>query len=357
MGSGGRKIELIESRGLFVERAPAPPGARSTFAASRKHLRQTPMPPLVSIVTLNWNQAEVTCALLDTLRDVTYPNLEVIVVDNGSRPEDAALLRERHPWIRLIENGRNEGFTGGNNVGIQASRGDYVLLLNNDTEVPAGFLEPLIEAMENDPAIGIASPKIRFHYAPDTIQYAGCDAINRYTGRGRLTGFGQIDRGQHDRSGRTELAHGAAMLIRRSVFERIGLLSDLFFIYYEEFDFTERTRRAGFEVQYVAESLVMHKESVTVGKENAFKTYYMTRNRLLFLRRNLFGASFWLALSFFLAISVPANTLRFILRRRFDLLGAFWRGLVWHLVPRSVHRNPGLRRVVLSKPVTAEVFA
>lgn len=300
------------------------------------------MPPLVSIITLNWKQADVTCALLDTLTRCTYPALEVIVVDNDSPAGDKEKIRTLHPWVTLIENDRNEGFTGGNNIGIRASRGAYVLLLNNDTEVPPGFLEPLVEAMEADPGIGIASPKIRFHYDPRVIQYAGCDEINRYTGRGRLTGFGEVDEGQHDRSGRTALGHGAAMLIRRSVFDRIGLLGDQFFIYYEEFDFTERARRAGFAVQYVAESLVLHKESISVGKDNAFKTYYMTRNRLLFLRRNLSGLPFWLALLFFLTVAVPKNLLVFAARRRADLLSAFLSGLLWHLTPRRVHDSPML---------------
>lgn len=300
------------------------------------------MAPLVSIITINYNQAAVTCALLDTLAGLTYPNIEVIVVDNGSAAGEAAMIRDRYPDVHVIARPTNTGFTGGNNTALCMANGDYLFLLNNDTEVPPGFLEPLVEAMENDGAIGLASPKIRFFHSPDRIQYAGGFPINPYTGRGRLVGYGEIDQGQHDRSGRTHLAHGAAMLIRRRVLERIGMLGDLFFIYYEEFDFTERARRAGYAIQYVAGSVVLHKESVTVGKENAFKTYYMTRNRLLYLRRNVFGLPFWFSIFFFLLVAVPRHTIRYLARRRLDLLSAFYRGLLWHVRPRNVHDNPTL---------------
>jgi len=106
------------------------------------------MRPLVSIVTLNWNQAEVTCDLLHSLSCATYPRIEVIVVDNGSDPRDVAKLSRVFPRPRIVRSRENLGFTGGNNLGMRVARGEYVLLLNNDVEVDPGFLEPLVAAME-----------------------------------------------------------------------------------------------------------------------------------------------------------------------------------------------------------------
>ena len=128
------------------------------------------MPPLVSIVTLNWNQAAVTCDLLASLERVTYPRVEVVVVDNGSEPRDLALLDAYYPHPRLIKSPTNLGFTGGNNLGMRQARGEYVLLLNNDTEVEPDFLEPLVAAMEADSGLGACSPKIRYFHEPERIQ-------------------------------------------------------------------------------------------------------------------------------------------------------------------------------------------
>lgn len=302
------------------------------------------MYPLVSIITINYNQYDVTCALLDTLQVITYPAVEVIVVDNGSAQDEAARLAAAYSFARVLAASDNLGFTGGNNLGMQAAKGDFILLLNNDTEVPAGFLEPLVRHMQQDAAIGICSPKIRYHHTDNILQYAGSHAINRFTARGRKIGWGEHDAGQHDVSGPTHLPHGAAMLIRRSVIDTIGMLGDVFFIYYEEHDFAERAKRAGYEIHFVAESWISHKESVTVGKDNAFKTYYMTRNRLLFTRRNVFGVAKLLAIVYVLLCAVPKHSLHYLVRQRWDLLDALWRGMLWHFNRQpEVHTNPRLQ--------------
>lgn len=301
------------------------------------------MQPLISIITINYNQYEVTCALLDTLKELTYSAYEVIVVDNGSGANEAARLAAAYPTFRILAAPSNLGFTGGNNIGMEAARGAYFLLLNNDTEVPQGLLEPLVERMQSDSQIGICSPKIRYHHTPGMLQYAGSSAINRFTARGCKIGWGEYDHGQHNTSGPTALPHGAAMLIRRSVVEHIGMLSDHFFIYYEEHDFAERAKRAGYTIHYVAESAVSHKESVTVGKESVFKTFHMTRNRLLFTRRNVSNPAKGLAIAYFLLCAVPKNLAAYFIRRRFDLLAAFWRGVIWHFQRRPhLQTNPML---------------
>ncbi len=299
--------------------------------------------PSVSIITINYNQAEVTCALLRSLRDVTYPRMEVIVVDNGSANDEAATIQAAHPEVRVLPSPVNGGFTGGNNLGMRAATGDYVLLLNNDTEVPAGFLEPLVDVMERRLDIGIASPKIYYYDVPDCIQYAGSTPFNYATGRSFTHGHGTIDTGKHNTSGPTAIAHGAAMLIRRAVLDRIGLLDDTFFIYYEELDFCERAQKAGYTIWYEAASWIWHKESMTTGKVSPFKTYYMTRNRLLLLRRHASGWTFLAGLLFFLGLAIPRQILRQVRHRRFDLLRALLRGFTWHLTrPRYRFEAPHL---------------
>jgi len=302
------------------------------------------MYPLVSIVTLNWNQAAVTCALLDSLDRATYPRTEVIVVDNGSAPDDVAVLAAHPSSPRLVRSATNLGFTGGNNLGIRHARGEYVLLLNNDTEVEPDFLEPLVATMQVNQTIGAASPKIRYFNEPDRIQYAGGTAVDDVRGQARWIGGGELDHRQHDLSGPTEMCHGAALMIRRRVLEEVGLLGEDFFIYYEELDFGTRLRRAGWKAHYVAESTVWHKESVTVGKASPTKVYFQTRNRVLYLRRNASGWRKALALAALVGAVGPVHVARHLAGGRRDHARSVVRGLAWHLSHRTLSPDEKLER-------------
>ncbi|WBO86677.1 glycosyltransferase family 2 protein [Hymenobacter yonginensis] len=297
-------------------------------------------PPLVSIVSISYNNARVTCEMLASLRRLTYPRVEVIVVDNASPTEDPAPIAEQYPEVRLLRSAQNLGFAGGNNLGLRAARGAYVLFLNNDTEVEPGLLEPLLAAFRAHPRAGIVSPKIVFHHSPGRlIQYAGCAGISPWTGRGRTIGSQEPDRGQHNGSYRTGLAHGACMLLPMAVIRQVGLMPEQYFLYYEEHDWCQMVQRAGYECHYVGSTTVYHKESVSVGRASALKTHYQYRNRLLYMRRNLRGLQFWVGALYFLLLAVPRHALRFGLSRQTDHLRALWRGLRWHLRPRNVHHN------------------
>lgn len=298
--------------------------------------------PRVSIILLNWNQFDVTAACLRTLANLSGPTYEVLVVDQASRNEEGRRLRDAFPWIRLIESPTNVGFTGGNNLAMNEAEGDLILLLNNDTEVPSDFLQPLVEHFDACPRAGIASPKIRFFNSPAIIQYAGSNGLSEWTMRGGLTGYGERDTGQYDEPCEVALAHGAAMMIRREVLEDIGLLAQDFFIYYEEFDFCARALRSGWTIHYVPNSLVMHKESMTVGKASPMKTEFMTRNRINYLRRNLKGVKRMTALVYVLAVAVPVNVLRYAVKREWIHVQALWRGVSWHARPRDVHATERL---------------
>jgi GT2 family glycosyltransferase len=295
--------------------------------------------PLVSIISVNYKQAQVTYEMLVSLRDITYPNYEIIIVDNDSATEELLPIVAQFPNTRLIRSAKNLGFAGGNNLGIAAANGKYALFLNNDTEVLPGFLEPLVDLFESTPNVGIASPKLIFHGTDNLIQYAGCSGINPWTGRSVTYGLMEKDEGQHNTSTATALIHGAAMMVPMQLIRKVGLMPELYFLYYEELDWCEMIKRAGYHSHYVANSTVYHKESVSVGQGSVMRTYYMYRNRLLYIRRNLEGIQFWSGMLFFLFVAVPKQGLVFASQFKYSYLHALWRGLKWHLQPHNVHQN------------------
>lgn len=285
--------------------------------------------PLVSIVTVNFNGTAVTRDLLISLRKVTYPNVEVIVVDNGSK-EPCAVLKEEFPEIIYVDAKANLGFAGGNNRGLEEAKGEYLFLLNNDTEVDAGFLEPLVQAMQRDKRIGVVCPKILYFDSPDTLQFVGFSPIHPITGRGFSIGYQEKDKGQYDTPGPTARAHGAAMMFSREVMEKVGLMAELYFLYYEEMDYCERIKRAGYTIWFEPRSRVWHKESMATGKGSTLKTYYYSRNRLLYIRRNVMGATRWLALLYYFLVAIPRNLLQHAMRGEWDHTRVFLKGIFWN---------------------------
>ncbi len=301
--------------------------------------------PLVSIIIVNYEHAEVTCACIESLHKITYPNFEILVVDNDSPTDDPAIIKSRYPNLVLIENPINYGFAAGNNFGIMRARGKYVLLLNFDTEVPKDFLEPLVEKMEKNPGIGAVSPKIRFFHTPDTIQYAGYTPMNYTTMRNFSIGFGKVDKGQYNEDRETYYAHGAAMLVPMELIKKIGMMSYTFFLYYEEADWCERIKRAGYKIWFVSNSMVLHKESIATGKLSTMKIYYLNRNRILFLRRNIKGKMFYISVLYQLIVAIPKNATKFFLKRKFKLWHAYNKAIGWHikhLFDKEIHENPML---------------
>lgn len=297
--------------------------------------------PLVSIVSINYNGAAVTCEMLESLKKISYPNIEVIIVDNASK-EDPSSIFENHPWIKFIRSDKNLGFAGGNNLGFKEATGKYFLMLNNDTEVPTDFLEPLVERLELDATIGCVSPKIIFHHSPGVLQFAGFNPINPFTVRGTAIGYGMQDDGRFDQSHPTSRAHGAAMMVSRKVVEEIGLMADLYFLYYEEMDYCERIKRAGYSIWYESRSTIFHKESISTGKGSTLKTYYLTRNRILYQRRNVKGITLFISILFLMIVSIPKNTIQYLIKGKMDMLKAFYQGVYWNLKNHNIHSNESL---------------
>ena len=196
------------------------------------------MKPDISVITVNYNGLELTAAMIASLRQYVSTPIETIVVDNGSLRDEAHLLAERFPVIVAIRSERNLGFAGGNNLGLRAARGRYLLLLNNDTEVGDDSLHYLCYALENHPRWGAVSPKIRFADPPRPIQFAGYTPLSKITLRNGLVGFNREDDGSYDTPHETPYAHGAAMMVRRETIEQAGEMPELYFLYYEEIDWS-----------------------------------------------------------------------------------------------------------------------
>jgi GT2 family glycosyltransferase len=292
---------------------------------------------LVSLVTINYNQAEITRQFLESSRSLTYPNVEIIVVDNASEPALSTCIDpDQYPNLHLIRSERNLGFTGGNNLGIEAAKGDFLFIVNNDTELTPDLLDKLLEPFQLDARIGVTCPKIKFYDMPDVLQYAGYNSMNMYTGTATPVGLNQPDTGQYDTPGVTNFAHGCAMMVRREVIEKVGRFAERFFLYYEELDWSQRIKDAGYLIYYQPSAYILHKESVSVGPQNPMKTYYLTRNRILYMRRHCSPAQRLIFYLFFASCVFPKHMASYLLRGKLKHARAFAQGVFWNFTSTSV---------------------
>lgn len=285
--------------------------------------------PDISFITICYNGFKDTCELIESLqRHIHSVSYEIIVVDNASREDEAAKIHQLHPSVTAIRSNENKGFSGGNNIGIRAAKGKYLFFINNDTYIESDAMDCLIKRLESRPEIGGVSPKIRFSFTPQHIQFAGFTPLSRITLRNHMLGFDCPDDGTYDTPHSTPYLHGAAMLIKREVIEKAGLMPELFFLYYEELDWSTSMTRAGYELWYDPCCTVFHEESQSTGQLSKLRTYYLTRNRLLYARRNLKGFNRIASVAYQITVAAGKNALTYALKRRFDLTAAIYRG-VW----------------------------
>lgn len=280
----------------------------------------------VSIITVNYNGLSDTCEMIESLRTYETCPYELIVVDNGSRVDEAAVLREKYPDVKVIRSDENLGFAGGNNLGVSQAKGDFLFFLNNDTYIDRPVLGPLTARLSENVKNGVVSPKIKFSFSGE-IQFAGYTPLSRITLRNDLIGFGEEDKGQYESPRRSPFAHGAAMMVRREAIEKAGEMPEIYFLYYEELDWCERIRQAGYEIWYEPAATVYHKESRSTGRESPLKTYYMSRNRLLYARRNRQGAESFLSVCYQLFAVAPRDLLRFAAKGKTAWIKARCKGI------------------------------
>ena len=279
----------------------------------------------LSIITVNFNGLNDTCALIDSIP--FNKDMEVIVVDNGSINDEASVLQKRYPDIKVIRSEKNLGFAGGNNLGMKASKGKYIYLINNDTIFKDFNPQVLIQRLESSKKMGMVCPKIRFAWDHNPIQFAGYTLLSPITIRNKAIGFGEEDNGQYDMPHQTPYAHGAAMMLKREVIEKVGLMPECYFLYYEELDWSIMISRAGYEIWYEPVSTIYHKESQSTGQTSPLRTYYITRNRLLLVKRNYIGFKKYFTYAYLQIVVVTRDIIKYLIKRRMDLLKATTNGL------------------------------
>lgn len=297
--------------------------------------RKEQTPPAVNPVTLSfitvcYNGYKDTCKLIDTLLEYIHNiRYEIIVVDNASTDNSYPMLMERyHPVVKIIRSETNLGFAGGNNIGISRASGRYLFFINNDTYINDGAgIIALIYRMENNAEMAGISPKIKFASWPQNIQFAGYTPLSPVTLRNNLIGFGEPDNGQYDTPRETPYLHGAAMMIKREAIEKVGPMPSMFFLYYEELDWCAHFAKAGYKLWYDPSWIVFHKESRSTGAESPLRTYYLTRNRLLYAWRNLKGTWKWLSVFYLVSIPPVKNTIKYAGKGRFGLIKATYKGV------------------------------
>ena len=286
--------------------------------------------PLISFITICYNGLQDTCELIDSLKSIVHSvSYEIIVVDNASATDEAAAIRNRYPEdenLRTLRSEKNSGFAGGNNIGIRAALGKYIFLINNDTYLEEDGIHSLIERLESKPEIGAVSPKIRFAFPPRNIQFAGFTPLSAITLRNSSIGCNEPDNGAFDTPHPSPYLHGAAMLLKREAIEKAGFMPEIFFLYYEEMDWCVLLRKAGYELWYEPQCTVFHKESQSTGQSSPLRTFYMTRNRLLFAMRNLTGMRRTLSIAYQLIVVIPKNFLTTLCRRQWALSKATLQG-------------------------------
>jgi GT2 family glycosyltransferase len=238
--------------------------------------------PSVSVIIPNWNGSRLLPTCLDSLKRQTYPDFEIIVVDNASTDDSRELISRNYPGVQVISLDSNRGFAGGVNAGIRAGRGKIVVLLNNDTEAEPAWLGELVGALQADAHVGMAASKLRLFDERDKLHSAG--DFYRVDGVPGNRGVWEVDRGQYDDAASTPPVFGAcagAAAYRRELFERVGDFDPDLVSYCEDVDLNWRARLAGYGCVYAPHAIVYHHLSATGGGPRA--SYFVGRNLILVL--------------------------------------------------------------------------
>ncbi|MFH1181023.1 MAG: glycosyltransferase family 2 protein [bacterium] len=282
--------------------------------------------PKVSIVILNWNNYKDTKECLESLEKITYPNFELVVVDNGSSDNSTKNIQKEFLRHIFIYNNDNLGYAGGINAGIRRAfdnGADYIFTMNNDMLADKSFLEPLIEVMEKDEKIGLAGPATYCYPAKEKLYTAG-EMIKYWKGGVRQIGLPK-DVVEVD-------CLGGCFLIKREVIEKIGYFYEPYFLDFEETEYCLRAARAGFKIVSHPKSKIWHKVSLTLNKIPASSAYYYYRNKLLFVKRNApfyikypfyFYGSLYLVLKIAENLAKGDKTMAFSIK---NSLTDFWQG-------------------------------
>jgi GT2 family glycosyltransferase len=245
--------------------------------------------PLVYVVVLNWNRKDDTIDCVSSLMEMDYPNVGIVIVDNGSNDGSVEALKARFPSLELIVNEANVGVAEGRNVGIQYAVGegaDYVAFLDNDTVVDQHLLAELVKVGETDAQVGILAPKIYSYWDKHKIASAGSRKRWFPPGRISIIGLGKEDDAAYNEQREVEYATGCALLVKRKVFERIGTFDPSFSYYWDDYDFSERVREGGYRIIYVPSAILWHKVAST-REAPSLKWRRLGRNNVYFYQKHI----------------------------------------------------------------------
>ena len=256
--------------------------------------------PLVYCIILNWNGYKVLREALESVRQMTYPNFKVLLVDNGSSDGSPEYLKRVVPGIEIIVNPANLGFAAGNNIGLRRALqmgADHVLLLNNDTTVDVAMLSQLVACAESEPRIGMVTPKILYYEERNRIWRLG-DRIHRWLPVPLSVGRNQMDSGQFSQPLDVDYVTFCGVLIKRALLETIGFLDERFFFTYEDADFCYRSRDAGYRIVCQPNACMWHKVSLSAQKDAANIRYLKSKSRAIFYRSYPHGLHPWLTAAY-----------------------------------------------------------
>ena len=284
--------------------------------------------PKISIIVVNYNQKKLTLNCLASLTKISYPKYETILVDNNSQDDSVKVVEIKFPKTTLIQLATNTGFVGGNNAGIKVAKGNYILFLNNDTEVKPGFLEPLVEDLMKDEKLGVVQSKIFVMDHPDTL-----DSVASYqTSTGFLyhKGYLDKDREEYKKFQYTFSAKGACMMVKREVL-KLGGFDQKYFAYFEETDLCWRAWVMGSKVGFEPKSIIYHKMGATSSKlKSSFVHYHSFKNRIRTIIKNSSGGTLACMLPIHLA-SCLVLSFYFLVSGQTNGTGAIIRAVFWNL--------------------------
>jgi len=249
------------------------------------------MRPLVSIIIPHWNGIDLINECLESLQKTSYSNLEIIVVDNNSSDDSLNHIRNNFPNVTILKNERNEGYAGGCNRGSEIAVGKYLLFLNNDTAHQANWIDPLVDLLEKNSKIASVQPKLLNYFQKNLFDYAGgvggmMDVLVFPFARGRIFNEQEIDSNQYDSKREIFWTSGTAFLVRKTAFEKAGKFDELFFAHMEEIDLCWRFHLLGFDVWSEPNSIIYHKNAVSLPMYTEKKYYLNHRNSLIMLLTN-----------------------------------------------------------------------
>lgn len=289
--------------------------------------------PKVSIIILNWNGLKDTLECLESLKKINYSNFEIVVIDNGSKGDDAEEIDKLFGSnIKVIRNKDNLGYAQGMNSAIkpivELGRSKYILLLNNDTIVDPDFLNALVEMGEKDKKAGIIGSLELSYDDKNRIITIGCNFDNYLFIQRYPCKYIDVESCNLEKYKGLDMVAGSSMMIKNELFEKIGLFDSDYFVYGEEFDFSLKAKRRGYKSVLCPDSKIWHKgEETSGGRWSSFGRYYLTRNRLIFAKKNYSLFHYAIYLIYYLSIFMPVRFFGILYRGKYNLIKPFFKGL------------------------------